>query len=151
MRRRIAVMGIGNELKGDDAIGPLISEKIKNKLKDDKKYEIIHISTNVPENFMGKIDSFNPDILLMIDAADFNENPGHFRLIDIDEISRYSLSTHNMPLSIFLKNIGIDENNIFFIGVQIKSTEFGSDITEEVLSTVPKVMKLADDVIHKHP
>ena len=63
---KVLILTIGNMLKGDDAIGPLLYEQLKGRISA----EIIDAGT-VPENYIQTIIKKAPEALLVIDAIDF--------------------------------------------------------------------------------
>ena len=68
------IMCIGNREGGDDAIGPYIADKLK-----DSDINVIDCGT-VPENYTGIVKKYNPDKLVIIDAADIGLKSGEFRI-----------------------------------------------------------------------
>ena len=77
----------------------------------------------------------------MIDAADMGETPGHIRTIDKDEIARYHLSTHAMPLSFLMKYLErFTGAKIILIGIQPKETELSDKISKEVMESMERVV-----------
>jgi len=143
---KVAVLGIGNEMKSDDGIGLLAAEEFEKKIMKD--HQTLLINTNVPENYIGKIDKFGPDILMIFDAASFSGSPGDVKVIKNENILDFSMSTHNTPLSIFFKALNI--KGVFLIGIQIKNTEFDGKISEEVISSLPQAVSLAQGLIDRH-
>ena len=146
---RVAIVGVGNEMKGDDGIGPLVAEHFHEKIKD--MHEALLVKTYAPENIIGKIISFRPRIVIVFDAAIFDADPGECRLVEKEELITFSMSTHNAPLGIFFEIIkeSVDAR-IYLIGIQVKSTRFGSEISEHVISSLPSALSLAGDVLRKH-
>src|ERR1035437_1653167 len=90
---QILFAGIGNLLKTDDGVGVYISKRIKNKGR------VTSLSVEVSiENYIGKINSLNPDILVLIDCADFKSAAGTFRLLSLSQIQDLTFNTHNISL-----------------------------------------------------
>ena len=120
---RLSIVGIGNELNGDDAAGVLILRILKRRLPVDKRIQLLEGSI-APENYASTISRFSPDWLWLVDAADFRENPGSLKLIDLDRIEIGVPSTHSLSpdllFSIFNLNTQV---KIFFFGIQPESVE----------------------------
>ncbi len=70
--KKILFVGIGNLLKMDDGVGVYISRKIRNK----GNISSLTVETSI-ENYIGKINSLNPDILVLIDCVDSNQLQEH--------------------------------------------------------------------------
>ncbi|HQN05393.1 MAG TPA: hydrogenase maturation protease, partial [Anaerolineaceae bacterium] len=66
-RCRVVILGVGNELRGDDAAGVLAVRKL---LKKKEKLDDVLIieGAQAPENFTSVIRRFNPHLILIIDA-----------------------------------------------------------------------------------
>lgn len=102
---RLAVLGIGHELCGDDAVGTRIASMLRARLPNDPR--LLALETGpAPENFTGVLRRFQPDLILMIDAAGMDETPGTVRFLDGEALDGLSASTHTLPLELltsFLK------------------------------------------------
>ena len=76
--KKVLFVGIGNPLKSDDGAGVYISSKIK------KSDHISSLNVEVSiENYIGKINSLNPDILILIDCMEMKSPPGTFKLLPV--------------------------------------------------------------------
>lgn len=128
---RIVIVGMGNRLKKDDAVGSILAERLSEKISSERMM-IIDASISL-ENFIGKISKFKPSLLLIIDAADFKGAPGEIMLVTLDGIAGIGIpTTHNIPLTLLPKIIEIRRESVFIIGVQPKTTDFGEGLSEEV-------------------
>lgn len=156
---KLIILGIGNELKYDDGVGPfIISELNKLNLNDD--ILLINAQT-VPENFTGKIRIENPSHIILIDACLMGLNPGEFKIVDEEEFTNIGISTHSMSLSYFVKFLNYD--NVLFIGVEPQSLElidqdslgvlgadlmdFNGCLTSNVEKSAIKIVKLLGDLL----
>lgn len=141
----LVVLGIGNPMRGDDAVGIEIVKLLKGKVP--KNVKLLECQT-VPENFIGEIKRFNPSHVLMIDAAHFEANPGEARLIPPERISGIAFSTHNIPLyvlaEILRETIGA---KVLLLAVQPKTTEFGEEVTPEIKNAAKNIIKTLLDVL----
>ena len=92
--KKILFAGIGNLLKSDDGTGVYISTRIK------KSDHISSLNVEVSiENYIGKINSLNPDILVLIDCMDLNSAPGTCKLLPVRLVKDLTFTTHNISLS----------------------------------------------------
>jgi hydrogenase 3 maturation protease len=106
------LLGIGNPLLGDDGAGPFIASQIRG-----PGWEAFDCGT-VPENFTGKVKELHPDVLVLVDAADMNLEPGEFREVAPDYISDVAFGTHSLPLGILIDYLAPYAGQVIFIGIQ---------------------------------
>ena len=98
----VIIMGVGNTLHGDDALGPVIARMLHPTFENNDRILVIDAGT-MPENFTGVIRRFHPDVLLLIDTSQPVSSPGAIRMLRPDVIQHYSVSTHRTSLNLFSK------------------------------------------------
>jgi len=130
---KTVVCGIGNSMKGDDGIGPAVIEKLKKENLNPEDVMLIDCGT-APENFLGRITWFDPARVIIVDAVDMGREPGTVETINTGSIIGDRVSTHNLPLSMFvsyLKDMFRNSLDIVFIGAQPNQTGFGLSMSEK--------------------
>jgi len=129
------ILGIGNTLKSDDAVGPVICQQIAGKVSAD----VIDAGT-VPENYINKIIRKKPQNMIVIDAVDFGGEPGAIKIFKSDQLSNIALSTHCLSPAMFIGMICSQISvNVLVIGIQPARTEFGRGFTVEVSQTAAEL------------
>ncbi|UTB31679.1 MAG: hydrogenase maturation peptidase HycI [Methanobacterium sp. ERen5] len=140
----IIFLCIGNEMRGDDAAGPIIAKKLGQEIQrhPDKYPRVSVVNTGtVPENYTGMIRSKQPSHIIFVDAVEMDLDPGSLRLVHQDEIASYSISTHAMPLSFMIKYLkSFSDAEIILIGIQPKSMEMFEEISEELKEGIESLM-----------
>ena len=134
--QRLAILGIGSPLKGDDAAGMMLIEEL-NKRGLDKAGVLLIAGSSAPENFTGVIREFAPGLLLAVDAARLGLEPGQAALLSGEELYGAGFSTHMLPFSImlqYLRRQGIV--NVLLLGIEPQSTEFGLGLSTPVRRAV---------------
>ena len=140
--RKIIFLCIGNDMRGDDALGPLIAENLAELFIEQQELMVINAET-VPENYTGLIRKEIPSHIIFIDAVEMKMNPGHIRLVQSDEIADYSISTHAMPLSFMIKYLkSFTDASMLLIGIQPKNMEMSHTISEEVKNSVEELTEI---------
>jgi len=140
--RKIIFLCIGNDMRGDDALGPLIAENLAELFIEQQELMVINAET-VPENYTGLIRKEIPSHIIFIDAVEMKMNPGHIRLVQSDEIADYSISTHAMPLSFMIKYLkSFTDASMLLIGIQPKNMEMPNTISEEVKNSVEELTEI---------
>ena len=129
------VLGIGNPLGGDDAAGAYLIRMLKGgrQRANEASYEITAIdAATAPESYTSTIRQHQPDLLILVDAADMGLPPGALRAIPPEKISVLSFSTHHMPLSMFISYVQEVCGKVLLIGVQPERTEMGKRLSKAV-------------------
>ncbi|MBR4448089.1 MAG: hydrogenase maturation peptidase HycI [Methanobrevibacter sp.] len=133
-------MGVGNELKSDDGVGPFIIKKLKEENIEDNNLLFIDGKT-VPENFTGKIRKEKPTHLIIVDACLMESQPGDMRIVNKEDFANIGISTHSMSLSFFVRYLEKDTDfRIIFVGFEPETMDWGEKPT-------PKVEKAAYEFI----
>jgi len=117
-------------MRGDDGCGPKLIENLKNR---QIRAHLFDCGT-VPENYIFPILSTSCDTIILVDAADIGAAPGSIKVLPLDDLSHFGLSTHNSSIRLFtdLLMTGKDNLNIFAVSIQPKTIAFGDSLSEEV-------------------
>lgn len=142
---KAALVGIGNPLRGDDGVGVRIVEL----LQEDGPRNVLLLNTEtVPEAFTGKVVEYNPTHVLLLDAANFRGEPGDVKLIESSKIGGQALSTHSLPLTIFIvyieKTLG---SRVLLLGVQPRNIEYFTEMSREVEKTAEEIADLLRKIL----
>jgi hydrogenase 3 maturation protease len=155
---RIAVLGIGNCLRSDDAAGPRIARRLEeSRLIQDLESLLVIDAGYAPENVTAELRRFAPQVVILIDAAEMDEAPGTIRWIGMEEVDGMSASTHTMPLSMLARYLILElDCEVKILGIQPQSTEIGESLSREVLQAVDEIVhglaeSLSEIVVHKRP
>lgn len=111
---KIVFVGVGNRMRGDDAIGPVLADLLAPHVPHS-------IDTgSVPENYTSLIKRLKPEAIIFLDALFFRDlPPGYPVLVEIDEVKRCGLSTHKFSLDMIMEYLKEDTGaDVFMIGVQ---------------------------------
>ena len=131
--KKILFVGIGNLLKMDDGVGVYISRKIKTK----STISSLTVEASI-ENYIGKINSLNPDILVLIDCVEMKSAAGTFKLLVVNQIQDLTFNTHNISLKRLSEFFSMP---IYILGIQPEKIEFGEKISYLVKNVADKIIK----------
>ncbi len=136
---KLAILGVGNEFNGDDAAGVQFARIIQNHLKNRRNLLILDCGL-APQNFTSPLRKFEPDKIILVDAADMGLEPGQLAILQPEQIDGLSCSTHTFPLSMIAKYME-QENNcpVHLLGIQIASVEPFSPISDAVTHAVQQL------------
>ncbi|HZW03793.1 MAG TPA: hydrogenase maturation peptidase HycI [Anaerolineaceae bacterium] len=136
---RLAVVGIGSELNGDDAAGVLVVRALRAVLQGDADLLLIDAGP-APENFTGSLRRFGPDRVLLVDAADMGAEPGEVAYVPWQESEGFSASTHTLPISVFGEYIAGELGcEVALIGIQPAHLDFDRPVSAAVQAAVRAV------------
>lgn len=97
--KRLAVVGVGDEMNVHDRLGMLAAKEI-----DGLHLENVAVfyAGTVPETVTAPVRRFKPDAVLFLDAADLGARPGTVACVEPGDIAARLLSTHSLPLSVVM-------------------------------------------------
>jgi hydrogenase 3 maturation protease len=129
---RVAVLGVGNELMGDDGAGVRVVRELAARLSATPGVLLIDGGV-APENHTGPLRRFRPDLVVEIDAAHLDRPPGSIRRVDWREADGLSASTHTLPPSV-LAGFLVSELacEVVLIGIQPASLELNTPLSPAV-------------------
>jgi len=138
---KLAVIGVGNVAKGDDAAGVRAAETLVRLVGPGARARLrIFVTHEVPENFTGAVRAFAPSHVLVIDTAAAGFKPGTVFVVDPAAISREEISTHRTPLSTlaaFLEEtVGC---RVVILGVEPEDFTAGASLRPSVQAAVGRV------------
>lgn len=141
--RRVALLGIGSELCGDDAAGMLLVRELR-KLVDKGPFHFLELEcfegANAPENMTGFINSYRPTHILVVDAAEMGLATGECREIPVSGISDITFSTHTLPLKVITDYLEQATGAVItVIGMQPGSLDFDAPPSREIRAGVDKL------------
>lgn len=116
---------VGNPLRVDDGFGYMVYRLLK-KLRLPSVY-----FASTPENVVGVLLDIKPRVVILVDAL-LGEGTG----LVISKLSRMKLlqpqTTHNIPLNLLFRAVGIDPENVLVIGVFVEDLSFGGEPSDRV-------------------
>lgn len=120
------ILGVGNALKGDDSVGPYVVERLSECAVETLK--AIDCGT-VPENYTSVVRRLRPDYLVIVDAADMGLPPGSIRIVPKSRAGALGLSTHSMPLSMFMDYVDGLVGHVTLVGIQPERMVLGNGLS----------------------
>ncbi len=140
----LTVIGLGNILRGDDGIGPVIIEQLEGEISP-LKTKLLDAGSDA---FMVLEKLLEPGPVVVIDCAYMGEEPGQVRRIRVKDagllLEQFGLSMHGFSLADILKmaqSIGV-EPDMTIVGVEPKEIKFNTGISKEVEKSIPTIMRM---------
>ena len=137
VRADALIIGVGNDISGDDGFGPELARRLKPILG-----ERAIDGGLAPENWTGPIAALSPKTLIIADAVAFGGETGEIRILDPDELESGLPATHGpgfSPLLYFLKDT-LPQLKTIILAVQPGETGLMKPISKKVNSAIEKIV-----------
>jgi len=140
---KVIVVGIGNTLRADDGAGSLVAERLRERYPD-----VVFDAAQAPENYLAPIRRADPDVVMLVDAADFGGSPGEVRAATAEDVEGLMMGTHAAPLSMFMRVLGNEtQADVRLVAVQVATTTLGADMTREVADSVENLVSQLGELL----
>lgn len=137
--RRIAVIGVGNRLWGDDGAGPellkrLMEEWALPETPSSVQGQFFFIDAGeFPEDWLIRVADLKPDVILVIDALELHAEPGSTAVLEPEALPEaVCYSTHRLPLRTLLRLWEERGSKAYVLGIQPKDVVFREGLSPEV-------------------
>ncbi len=94
--KRLCFLCIGNPLVERDVFGVLFADELS-KLRLPETWLVLRCET-VPENFIGKVIKFEPDVVVFVDTYDDGQNGSSLFISPMESVRDKSFGTHKTSL-----------------------------------------------------
>ena len=127
---RLAVVGIGHELRGDDAAGLVVAQQLR---PFAHQHLLVIDAGHAPENHTGLLRRFSPDLVILVDSAQLNQPPGTICWLPWQETTGLSATTHTMPPYMLARYLTAELScEVALIGLQPVNTALGGGLSTAV-------------------
>ena len=130
------LLGVGNDIRGDDAIGEIVVRELES-----DEWDKIDCGS-VPENHITLIEEDEYDIVVIVDAAKMNLEPGEIRMVPRKHLGVFTMSTHALPLSTVMDFLERKVDEVYLIGIQPKDMSLKEGMTVELQEAKDRIIKL---------
>lgn len=133
------VFTVGSVLRGDDAAGPFLAKLME---EDPVSGWSVVDGGQMPEDCLSVIRRLEPELLVLVDAAQMGLEPGAVRVLQRDDVlSGYLMTTHALPLIFLLDELKGCCGELVFLGVQPGHTGFFAPLSPEVHAAVEGIYR----------
>lgn len=131
---RWLLLGVGNDMRGDDAFGPLLARRLR----------VLGMPAidggTAPENVTGPIRRAAPEVLIVADAAELGEPAGTLRLLAPFDLADGATSTHDPSLRILHRYLAEEMTfEMRVLAVQPACRDLGDPVSFAVLRAIEEV------------
>jgi hydrogenase 3 maturation protease len=147
---KVAVLGVGSDLRGDDVAGITAVQQIEKTIKQKLSPPEVKffIGATAPENLTGEIKKFQPSHLIIIDSVHSNVPPGRITVMKPEETEGVSFFTHKLPIKLMIDYLLQFCNcRVIIIGIQPKDIAIGSPVSKEIGRAVKKISEAITKIL----
>ncbi len=153
---KIVVIGIGQKLRGDDAVGLEIVQRWQNDYPESAKLFRVEISPLPGLELLGLFDAAN--IAVLVDAVQSGAEPGTVHVSSVDQLVSFgtgSGSVHGFGVAETLAlGYQVDPDSIpktvIIIGVEASQMDVGQPISKKVRASIPDAVAKLEEIIQEH-
>lgn len=132
----VAVVGVGQVLRGDDGAGPVAAGRLRERIALDDDLIIINAG-HAPENCLGDIIRFKPDTVLFIDTVNAAKSPGTLVLFPAEEGESTGGSTHTLSIGLLAEYLTAATGAaVYVLGIQPANITFSEGLSTPVETAV---------------
>ena len=136
IRAGCLILGIGNRLRGDDAAGSVVAERLA-------AGAMPHAldCAEAPENYLARIEQLQPRDVLFVDVVAFGQKPGTVRLFRGETFPVQAVSTHAAglaPLMGFIAASVVAE--CWVLAIQPADVTYGAALSQPVQKAVEEIV-----------
>jgi len=143
LQGKVALLGVGNPLWGDDGAGPAVIRRLEGRVP-----ALLVDGGDAPESYWGTITAYRPEAVLVVDAVDWGGEPGSVAILEEVEEKGPALSTHRISLNLLLNLLRTQTGaDAFALGIQPKVLVFQGDMSAELQKTVELLGDLLMEIL----
>lgn len=133
------LFAVGSVLRGDDAAGPLLAKMMtRDPLPG---WEVVD-GGQTPEDELRVVRRLAPKLVVVVDAADMGLAPGEVRRLTAQDVAvNFLITTHALPMTFLLDQLGQTADRVVFLGIQPADTSFFNPLTPAVREAVEQLYR----------
>ena len=146
---RVVIIGMGNELRADDAIGLLVVRLLKPYSHTRLQVFEGHMT---PDVFIAPACAVHPTHLLIVDAAELHKKPGAWQVLFPKEVKEGLFTTHAIPaIEVAAEIQRRCGAKVAFLGIQPKSRDITLSQSKECLHAAEEIVDIIRRTISSLP
>jgi hydrogenase 3 maturation protease len=147
---RIAIVGVGQELQGDDGAGVAVVRRLAGLVQPDESLCLIEAG-HAPENVLGSIIRFHPSHILFVDAIKANTPPGTIHWLPAGEADSVGGSTHTLSLGMLANYLQLETGaTVYVIGIEPQNVAFNIALGAELSPPVRLAVEACAETLARY-
>jgi len=151
---KILILGLGNTLLSDEAVGVRIVENVQN--HPDAAHHNLNLLDGGTMGLTLLVDMEDADAMIILDAGQLGAEPGFLQVFEGEEMDHFLRSRGRNP-----HDIGLDDlmdglrlrqavpDNRALVCVQPKTIAVGEHLSPEVVKAVPEATKIVFEILSR--
>lgn len=159
---RVAIVGVGNPLRGDDGVGSLVARKLRRAFAwvpaeettcaDRVTTVAVVDAEEIPESYLDVLEAARPAVVVIVDAADLGCAPGSLALFEGKGLEDHASCTHRSPLAPVARYLErCTGATVVLAGIQPGLPRWGSALSDEVEDTANRLANILWDALRPLP
>ena len=136
--RVVDLVGLGNTLRGDDAVGLEILSRLRSRLGRAPKRVRLHPQSPMPERLLSRLSAAAARVIVF-DAVEASKPPGTIVCSGLGDTKYGYFATHNVPLRL-IPGLESRLEDYYIVGVQPQSMGVGEGLSEPVSRAADRVV-----------
>lgn len=138
---RLAIVGVGHPLRGDDYVGSYAVKAIMEATDGAlRQGAYLFDAEDAVEALVAKLARIGLKHVIFIDACEMGLRPGEVSLLSVTETSYPFFTTHGIPLRVLAEQL-LSDCKVWVVAIQPRQTEFGGSLSPEIRFTATNVSK----------
>jgi len=141
----VVVIGMGNELRADDAVGLHVVRLLKS--FQNNRLTVFE-GQMTPEVFIGPACATHPTHVLIIDAAELKKKPGAWQVLSMDSVEQGLFTTHSIPaIEVAAEIKRRCAASVVFVGIQPKSREISLGLSKKCRQAAEEISEIIQKAV----
>ncbi len=155
--KKIVLIGIGQKLRGDDAVGPEVVQAWERAYPEHAKRIRVEISQLPGLELLGLFG--DAQVAILVDAVQSGAQPGTVHVTGLDQVVSFgagSGSVHGFGVAETLalgRQVDPDSipEKVIILGIEAKGMALGEPISAEVQRSIPKAVEKIEGILEQYP
>jgi len=145
LTQKVAFVGVGHPMRGDDFVGSFIIKALMTKRIGADKLVLFDAEDGI-EWVMSRVREPNPKHLIILDACEMNANPGKVALIPLAQTNYPFFTTHGIPLKLLVTKLlpSVDSS---ILAIQPARMGFNEGLSSPVLAAALSISNFVETTL----
>jgi len=159
---RVAIVGVGNPLRGDDGVGSVVARKLRRafawvpatEATRDAGVATVAIvdAEEIPESYLDVLEAARPAVVVLVDAAELGCAPGSVTLVEGARLEDHTAYTHRTPLAPVVRYVRERTGaTVLLAGIQPGGPRWGDALSADVEDTANRLANIIWDALRPTP